>query len=245
MLNNLNESKIQKIMNEVNDGKYDNYKFIDWDNLFLKCQQFYDDQGDETKKLFMLAERLIHSMKYDPKIKQFKSELDEKIQPRGGQFSYYRMRSYKSNSPILRAKYADIAWKGLKEDKLLIYAIKSYNQSFSLLLERGMNSKLIEYLVRSIHLIYNLSSMDNKLKIDTLNIVIENLETIIKKKEIIWIKKTIEPFNALLAEDVKDCEEINWLKACSLLGNVIQLLPIQELSRNIFENLLKICKSRI
>jgi len=83
MLNNLDESKIQKIINKINKGKYDNYKFVDWDNLFLKLQQFYENQGDEAKIFFMLAERLIHSMKYHPTTRQFKSELNEEIQPKG------------------------------------------------------------------------------------------------------------------------------------------------------------------
>ena len=128
MLNNLDESKIQKIINEVNKGKYDNYKFIDWDNLFLKLQQFYENQGDEAKFFFMLAERLIHSMKYHPTTRQFKSELNEEIQLKGGQYAYYRKRAHETDTPILRAKYADIAWIGLQEYGLLLDAIKSYNQ---------------------------------------------------------------------------------------------------------------------
>lgn len=212
MLNNLDESKIQKIINEVNKGKYDNYKFVDWDNLFLKLQQFYENQGDEAKSLFMFAERLIHSMKYHPTTKQFKSELNEEIQLKGGQYSYYRKRSHETDTPILRVKYADIAWTGLQEYGLLLDAIKSYNQSFPLLLEKNLISKLIKYLIRSIHLLYNLSSNDEKLKINTLNLVIDSLDNILKKNEIIWIRTTSGVFSALLAEDLKDWEGIEWLK---------------------------------
>ena len=130
MLNNLNESKIQKIMNEVNEGKYDNYKSYEWDTLFLKFQQFYENQGDETNRKFMFAERLIHSMKYDHKAKQFKSGFGEEIQLTRGQYAYYRKRTHEINSPILRAKYADIAWIGLKEHGLMLEAINSYFQIF-------------------------------------------------------------------------------------------------------------------
>ena len=244
-MKNLNESKIQKIMKEVNEGKYDNYKYYEWDTLFLKFQKFYEKQGDETKKLFMVAERLIHSMKYDPKTKKFKSEFGEEIQPMGGQYAYYRKRSHETNSPILRAKYADIAWIGLKEYELMKKAINSYIQSFPLLLKNNMNSELIAYLIRSLHLLSELLYRDEKLKIDTLNIIIDNLEIILKKKEYIWIKKALGVFSVLLAEDLKDWEGIEWLNVCKLLENAIQLLPINESIRNSFEEFLKICRSRI
>ena len=245
MLNNLNESKIQKIMNEVNEGKHDNYKSYEWDTLFLKFQQFYEKQRDETKRLFMGAERIIHSMKYDHKTKQFKSEFGEEIQPMGGQYAYYRKRSHETNSPILRAKYADLAWIGLKEHELMLEAINSYIQSFPSLLKKNMNSELIAYLIRSLHLLSELLNRDEKLKIDTLNIIIDNLEIILKKKENIWIKKTLGVFSALFAEDLKDWEGIEWLKVCKLLENAIQSLTINESMRNSFEEFLKICRSRI
>ena len=245
MLNNLNESKIQRIMNEVNEGKYDNYKSYEWDTLFLRFQQFYEAQGDRTKMLFMGAERIIHSMKYDHKTKQFKSEFGEEIQPKGGQYAYYRKRSHETNSPILRAKYADVAWIGLNEYKLMLEAINSYIQSFPSLLEKNMNSELIAYLIRSLHLLSEVLNIDEKLKIDALNIIIDNLEIILKKKENIWIKKTLGVFNALFAEDLKGWEGIEWLKVCKLLENAIQSLTINESLRNSFEEFLKICRSRI
>jgi len=245
MLNNLNEFKIQKIMNEVNEGKYDNYKSNEWDTLFLKFQQFYEKQGDETKRRFMGSERLIHSMKYDHKTKQFKSEFGENIQPTRGQYAYYRKRSHETNSPILRAKYADVAWIGLKEHELMLEAINSYIQSFPSLLKKNMNRELIAYLIRSLHLLSELLNRDEKLKIDALNIIIENLEIMLKKKENVWIKKTLGVFSALLAEDLKDWEGIEWLNVCKLLENAIQSLPINESMRTSFEEFLKICRSRI
>jgi len=245
MLKNLNESKIQKIMNDVNEGKYDNYKSYEWDTLFLKFQQFYEKKGDEAKRRFMDAERLIHSMKYDHKTKKFKSEFDEKIQPMGGQCAYYRKRSHETNSPILRAKYADVAWIGLKEHELMLEAINSYIQSFPSLLKKNMNSELKAYLIRSLHLLSELLNRDEKLKIDALNIIIDNLEIMLKKKENIWIKKTLGVFSALFAEDLKDWEGIEWLKVCKLLKNAIQSLTINESLRNSFEEFLKICRSRI
>ena len=245
MLNNLNESKIQKIMNEVNEGKYDNYKSYEWDTLFLKFQQFYDAQGDETKRRFMTAERLIHSMKYDHKTKQFKSEFGEEIQPMGGEYAYYRKRSHETNSPILRAKYADVAWIGLKESELMLEAINSYIQSFPSLLEKNMNSELIAYLTRSLHLLSEVLNKDEELKIDALNIIIDNLEILLKKKDNIWIERTLGVFSALFDEELKDWEGIEWIKACKLLENAIQSLTINESMRNSFEEFLKICRSRI
>ena len=245
MLINLNESKIKKIMNEVNEGKYDNYKSYEWDTLFLKFQQFYEKQGDETKRLFMGAERLIYSMKYDHKTKQFKSEFGEEIQPMRGEYAYYRKRSHETNSPILRAKYADVAWIGLKEYELMLEVINSYIQSFPSLLEKNMNSELIGYLIRSLHLLSEVLNRDEKLRVDALNIIIDNLEILHKKKEYIWIKKTLGVFNALFAEDLKDWEGIEWLKVCKLLENAIQSLPINDPLRNSFEEFLKICRSRI
>jgi len=195
--------------------------------------------------LFMLAERLIHSMKYHPTTRQFKSELNKEIQPKFNQYAYYRKRAHETDTPILRAKYADIAWIGLQEYGLLLDAIESYNQSFSLLLEKNQISILIKYLIRSIHLLYNLSINDEKLKINTFNLVIDSLDSILKKNEIIWIRTTSGIFSALLAEDLKNWEGIEWLKLCSLVENAIQSLSINELSRKTFEDLLKICKSRV
>jgi len=245
MLNNLNESKIQRIMNEVNEGKYDNYKSYEWDTLFLKFQQYYEKQEDKAKMRFMGAERLIHSLKYDHKTKQFKSEFGEKIQSMGEQYAYYRMRSHETNSPILRAKYADVAWIGLKERKLMLEAIKSYIQSFPSLLKKNMNSELIAYLIRSLHLLSEVSNRDEKLRIDALNIIIDNLEILHKKKEYILIKKTLGVFSALFAEDLKDWEGIEWLKVCKLLENAIQSLQINDPLRNSLEEFAKICRSRI
>ncbi len=195
--------------------------------------------------LFMLAERKIHSMKYHPTTKQFKSELNEKIQLRGGEYSYCRKRSHETSTPILRALYADIAWIGLQENNLLLDAINSYKRSFSLLLKKNMTSKLIKYLIRSIHLLYNIPINKKSLKIDTIKLVINSLENIIKKKEIIWIRRTSDVFDILLGEDVKDWEGIDWSKLNSLLENVIQIFSTNELSRKKFEDLLIICKSRI
>jgi len=245
MLNNLNESKIQKIMNEVNEGKYDNYKSYEWDTLFLKFQQFYEAQGDRTKWLFMGAERIIHSMKYDYKTKQFKSEFGEETQPMGGQYAYYRKRSHETKSPILRAKYADVAWIGLNEYKLMLEAINSYIQSFPSLLKENMNSELIAYMTRSLHLLSEVLNRDEELKIEALNIIIDNLEILLKKKEIIRIEKILGVFSALFAEDLRDWEGIEWLKVCKLLENAIQSLTINESLRNSFEEFLKICRSRI
>ncbi|MFW9873095.1 MAG: hypothetical protein ACFFG0_08350 [Candidatus Thorarchaeota archaeon] len=244
MSNNLNEAKIQKIMNEVNEGKYDNYKSYEWDTLFLRFQQFYENQGDDTKMRFMLAERLIHSMKYDYETKKFKSELGEELQPKGGEYSYYRKRSHEINSPILKARYADVAWIGLREHDLILMAINSYIKSFPLLLKKNMNQELITYLIRSVHLLPELENRDKKLKIDALKTIIDTMEIIVKKKEIIRIKKTLEIFRALLVEKLKDWEEIEWLKVCELLENAIQYLSINEAMRNSFEKLLEICRFR-
>ncbi len=245
MLNNLNELKIQKIMNEVNEGKYDNYKSYEWDTLFLKFQQFYEEQGDDSKQQFMGAERVIHSLKYDPKRKQFKSEFGEEIQPKGGQYAYYRKRARETNSLILRAKYADVAWIGLNEYDLMLLAINSYIQSFPSLLNKNMYSELIAYLIRSLHLLSEVLNRDVKLKIDAVNIIIDNLAIILKKKEIIWIKKTLGVFNGILNENLIDWEGIEWLKVCELLENVIQSLTINEPLRNSFVEFLQICRSRI
>ena len=244
MLNNLNESKIQNIMNEVNEGKYDNYKNYEWDTLFLKFQQFYEEQGDETKSRFMHAERLIHSMKYDHYTKKFKSEFDKELEPTIGEYAYYRKRSHEIRSSILKAKYADLAWIGLKEYNLILEAINSYNQSFSSLIQKDMNSELITSLIRSVHLISELSNRDEKLKIDTLNIIIDNLEIIFKKKENIWSRNILGVFNALIAEDLKDLEGIEWSRVCKVLENAIQSLSFNESMRNSLEEFLKVYRSR-
>jgi len=108
-----------------------------------------------------------------------------------------------------------------------------------------MNSELIAYLIRSLHLLSEVLNRDEKLKIDALNIIIDNLEIMLKKKENIWIKKTLGVFSALFAEDLKDWEGIEWLKVCKFLENAIQSLTINESLRNSFEKFLKICRSRI
>ena len=245
MVNNLNESKIQKIMSEVNEGKYDNYKSYEWDTLFLTFQRFYEKQGDKTKMLFMGTERLIHSMRYNHETKKFKSELNEDMQPKGGQYAYYRKRSHEIKSPILRAKYADVAWVGLKEYNLVLRAINSYIQSFPLLLKKNMYCELISYLIRSLHLLSEIRYKDERLKIDILNTIIDTLEIILNKEEAIWIKKTLRIFSALLAEDLKDWEGIEWLNVCKLIKKAIQSLYINESTKNSFEEFLNICSSRI
>jgi len=127
----------------------------------------------------------------------------------------------------------------------MLEAINSYIQSFSSLLTKNMNSELIAYLIRSLHLLSEVLNRDEKLKIDALNIIIDNLEIMLKKKENIWIKKTLGVFSALFAEDLKDWEGIEWLKVCKFLENAIQSLTINESLRNSFEKFLTICRSRI